>query len=178
MIADAPPTGLTDTMKAPYLESKLGAKALLTKKIGGGANSRVYALATVDLKQNLMDAQAYFYDEVSKSGLPKGEIRKRRQEIDTAMQDIVESLASIVEFDGFDTLIDPSPRSSMTLSSYNSSKGSFVTRMLLERTVPSCDAFVNLFGAGRRQICDQYMQMKYYDELPKRPTPATSDLVA
>lgn len=74
------------------------------KKVGGGANSRVYKLATFDLKQNVMDAISYFYQEISSSKLSNGEKRKRRQEIDTVGQDILESLASVVEFDGFDSV--------------------------------------------------------------------------
>lgn len=73
-------------------------------------------------------------------------------------------------------LIDPSPRSTLILSTYTQSKGSFVKRMLLERTVPSCDTFINLFGGDRRQICEQYMTMKYYDELPARLPTDTNQL--
>ncbi len=39
-ISDAPPTGMTDSMKGPYLEARLGSKAIITGRIGGGANSR------------------------------------------------------------------------------------------------------------------------------------------
>ena len=52
----------TDLMKGPYLEARLGAKAALTGKVGGGANSQVYTLATLQLRESVKDAESHFND--------------------------------------------------------------------------------------------------------------------
>merc|ERR1712071_679909 len=43
-------SGLSDRQKGPYLEARLGAKAAITGKIGGGANTQVLVLAKLKIK--------------------------------------------------------------------------------------------------------------------------------
>ena len=45
----------SDIEKAPYLEARLGCKALLTGRVGGGANQQVYKLAGLQLKECLKE---------------------------------------------------------------------------------------------------------------------------
>ena len=62
---------LSDTQrKQPYLEARLGAKAILTKKIGGGANSNVVKLAGLQLKECLEDARYWCADLAKTNQLP------------------------------------------------------------------------------------------------------------
>jgi len=176
-------TGMTNTQpeisdnqrKQPYLEARLGAKALLTKKIGGGANSRVRELGGLQLKECLEDA-GYWCGELARTNqLPsqlardmstKDAKRICSADLSSAAEDLVESLASIVEFDGLETTIDPSPRSSLMLSMYTGQKGTFVYRTLVERVVPSCDRFLGVFGRERRRVVEEYLRRDYGDEIP------------
>jgi len=169
---NAPPTGLTETMKGPYLEARLGAKAALTGKFGGGANVKVYALGSLELKECLKDA-AYWYDEYvykdlkKESSEQKAVLKKQRVALLQASEDIVESLAAVVEFDGLDNLQDSSPRSSLALTMYNDSKAKYIQRTLLERTVVNCDVFVNCFGRDERSVCENYIKVNYRNEMPE-----------
>lgn len=170
---NAPPTGMTDIMKGPYIEARLGAKAALTGKIGGGANTKVYSLASIKLRDCIKDAQSY-YNEIynkqmkssSTSSDEKAMLKKQKLEFQTAAEEIIESLAAVVEFDGLDNTQDPSPRSSLALSMYNDSKATFVKRLLLERTVKSCETFVVSFGTEKKLFCERYIKSTYPNEIP------------
>ena len=167
-------SGLSDRQKGPYLEARLGAKAAITGKIGGGANTQVLVLAKLKIKECIQDAM-WSYKEMNKT-INKGELRKLMSALDGYGIDILESLANIVEFDGLETTQDPSPRSSLALSMYNSNKAVFIQRMLLERTVSSCDAFVNSFGREKRDYCETYIRLTYPSEIPLEKIPVTSQL--
>jgi len=153
------PDLLQDSMKGPYVEARLGAKAAVTGKVGGGANTRVFNLASLELKDCLTDGKWWFARE------NKDNIRKQSS-LDTVAENIVESLASIVEFDGLETTQDPSPRSSLTLSMYKDSKALFIQRVLLERTIPSCDSFLNYFDDETREACEKFIMDNYPIEVP------------
>jgi len=140
-----------DQRKQSYLEARLGAKAILTGKIGGGAPGKVYSLAGTELPSCLQDLEYY--------GKSKQVAELRR--------DFFESLATLVEFDGLDTLTDPSPRSSLTLTQFNNDKAVFVQRMLLERVVPTGNSLVNSFPAESVQQSQAYIQQYYASEVLK-----------
>jgi len=172
-ISDAPPTGMTDSMKGSYLEARLGAKAIITGRIGGGANSRVYALSSIKLRDCVKDGLSYFNESYGRSikdssltSEEKANLKKQKILIQDASEEIIESLAAVVEFDGLDNTQDPSPRSSLALSMYSDTKAVFVKRLLLERTVKSCDIFINAFGAEKRLYCERYIKSTYPNELP------------
>ena len=159
--------------KQPYLEARLGAKAILTKKIGGGANANVVKLASFQLKESLEDGR-YWCTELAKTnqlpGQSTGELKNGKRfcsnELASISDEIIESLASLVEFDGLETTIDPSPRSSLMLSMYDSKKGSFVYRTLVERIIPSCSQYLLLFGDERLNLCLEFVRREYPDEMP------------
>ncbi len=170
---NAPPSGMTDLMKGPYLEARLGAKAALTGKVGGGANSKVYSLATIKLRECIKDGQSWYTEIYNKeikaastSSEEKANLKKQKLAFVTAGEEIIESLAAVVEFDGLDNTQDPSPRSSLALSMYNDSKATFVKRLLLERTVGSCNAFVSSFGTEKKLFCERYVKSTYPNEIP------------
>mmetsp|Transcript_35766 Transcript_35766/g.75316 ORF Transcript_35766/g.75316 Transcript_35766/m.75316 type:complete len:351 (+) Transcript_35766:91-1143(+) len=164
-----------NTKKQPYLEARLGAKALLTQKIGGGANSRVRELGTFQFKECLDDAR-YWCGELAKNNqLPsqqtgeltvKGGKRLCSTDLVDIGEELVESLASLVEFDGLETTIDPSPRSSLMLSMYNPQKGTFVYRTLVERVVPSCKRYLRVFGTERMRVVEEFVRRDHGDEIP------------
>eukprot|EP00536_Pseudo-nitzschia_multiseries_P012246 jgi/Psemu1/308937/fgenesh1_kg.458_\ len=89
----------------------------------------------------------------------------KRQKMNRYREDLIESLASIVEFDGLETTQDPSPRSSLTLTMYNSQKGVFVQRMLAERVVPLIDDILRLFDTDTRAQSEEYMREYYPSEV-------------
>lgn len=157
--------------KLPYLEARLGAKALLTQKIGGGANGRVMELGGLQLKECLEDAR-YWCGELAKSNQLPGDASSKSakricsNDLSSAAEELVESLASLVEFDGLETTIDPSPRSSLMLSMYNPKKGNFVYRTLMERVVPSCERYVDVFGRERRRAVEEYVRRDHANEVP------------
>ena len=165
---------LSDTQrKLPYVEARLGAKAILTKKIGGGANSNVVKLAGFQLKECLDDGR-YWCTELAKTnqlpGQSTGQLKNGKRfcsnELESISDEIIESLASLVEFDGLETTVDPSPRSSLMISMYDSKKGTFVYRTLVERVIPSCDRYLQAFGSERLNLCQEYMRREYPDEMP------------
>ena len=165
---------LENQRKQPYLEARLGAKALLTQKIGGGANSRVQDLGGFQLKECLADAQHWCGELAKTNQLPSqlGTSTKNAQriicntELSSSAEELVESLASLVEFDGLETTIDPSPRSSLMLSMYNPTKGDFVYRTLTERVVPSCERYLKVFGTDRRRLVEDFVRRDHGDEVP------------
>ncbi len=173
-----PPTDVIELLsdaqrRQPYLEARLGAKAILTKKVGGGANSNVEKLASFQLKECLDDGR-YWCTELAKNnqlpgqstgGLKNGK-RFCTNELVSISDDIIESLASISEFDGLDGLDQASPRSSLMINMYDSKKGTFVYRTLVERIIPSCDRYLQLFGNDRLNLCLEFVRSEYADEMP------------
>ena len=186
-------------LKQPYLEARLGAKALLTQKIGGGASERVMNLATFQLKeclddgkywcgvlgdrgelpgQQLLQQQQIQQQQIPNNGSSNGSNINRKlsnkqtktlicnQSLLASSDDLIESLASLVEFDGLETTIDPSPRSSLMLSMYTRDKGVFVYRTLMERVIPSCESYLDVFGRERREFCEEYVRSNYGEEVP------------
>jgi hypothetical protein len=143
----------TEKRKKVYLEARLGAKAMVAKKhkVGGGATPRVFSLISLQIKECLDDLNFY------------GKNNKRIAQIS---DDIVESLASIVEFDGLETTQDPSPRSSLTLGQYSDQKALYVRRMLSERITPLTQELVDYFGPDTRVQCEGYVKEYYPSELP------------
>merc|ERR1712137_981598 len=139
-----------DKRKSLYLEARLASKVIVSpmKPISGGATVNVFMLKSLSIKECLKDLQ-YYVDSSSKNKLSQ------------LNDDLIESLASIVEFDGLETTQDPSPRSSLTLSMYNSQKAIYVQRMLGERVVPLVDAILSLFELDTVQQCKQYI-IDYY----------------
>jgi hypothetical protein len=172
---------MTDNQRRlPYLEARLGAKALLTQKIGGGATTTVGKLASFNIKECLDDGK-YWCDELAKNGqlsLPStivgsdasNSVKSSRKicnnELTAISEELIESLASLVEFDGLETTIDPSPRSSLMLSMYNPQKGTFVYRTLTERVIPSCEKYLQVFGEDKQQLCLEFVRRDYADEIP------------
>lgn len=140
-----------------YIETRLGSKALLTGRIGGGASEKVYQLASLQIKGCLEDAVYY-----SKA---QGQSSTSRLRAENAADDIVDSLASVVEFDGLETTQDPSPRSSLMISMFKVEKGVFVQRLLLERMIPACRELVGCFGSDVKQRCEVFIQRNYPDEI-------------
>ncbi len=184
-----PPELLTEYQKkSSYLEARLGAKALLTQKIGGGANAHVRTLGSFQLKECLDDAKywcrEYYYAQkknplllsTTTTTTTTNSKNSAKQicsiDLSNAIDDLIDSLASIVEFDGLETTIDPSPRSSLMLSMYNHQKGTFVYRTLMERVVPSCERILNVFGRERRSIVEEFVRTNYAMEMTPTTRPA------
>lgn len=148
-----------ETRKQRYLEARLGAKAALTGKIGGGANYKVFALSTLQLPDCLQDLEAV-YD-------------KSRSFAETS-REFYESLASLVEFDGLETLTDPSPRSSLTLKQYDGRKEAYVQRILEERVVPLGHKIIRNFPPANVATSERYIQQYYASEIFPPPVPVVS----
>lgn len=154
----------------------MGAKALLTGKIGSGATGRVYQLSTLRFTDTLKDLA--YYTTAATTASPNSNTRLRDSSLLLLLQDLQEALASLVEFDGLDTLTDPSPRSSLTLSQYTPDKAVFVQRTLQEKVIPLCQRIGNYqyYAAGgdtndtAREIANRYMQAYYAEELPPQPS--------
>jgi len=171
-IDNAPSSGATDATKAPYLEARLGAKALLTGKAGGGANSRVYKLATFQIRGCVKDAEKCFNDyyKMEAAGAnsdERKELKRRKAIMSSSSLDITENLAALVEFDGLDNVQDPSPRSSLALTKYTKEKALFVKRLLLEREIPALDSFLTAFGTAKRLEIEKYVRNTYPNETPQ-----------
>ena len=140
-VQDLKSTDDEERRKKVYLEARLGAKALVTGRLGGGATNRVYQLSTLQFRGCLEDIAYY---------------GKSRQVSDLC-QDLLEAIAALVEFDGLETTTDPSPRSSLTLSMYNPKKATYVERLLSERVVPFSKKLFNSFDPDIRQRCETYV---------------------
>ncbi|CAJ1946322.1 unnamed protein product [Cylindrotheca closterium] len=144
-----------DQKKKAYLEVRLGAKAMVADKkikIGGGSLLSVITLRGLQIKDCLDDLKYY----------------AKNKKMDQYRDDLIESLASLVEFDGLETTQDPSPRSTLTLGMYNESKNIYVQRMLTERIIPLTDQTVNYFGKDQRIKCEGYVEQFYPRELPAK----------
>lgn len=132
--------------------ARLGAKALVTGKVGGGATNRVYQLSTLQFRGCLEDIAYY---------------GKSRQVSDLC-QDLLEAIAAVVEFDGLETTTDPSPRSSLTLSMYSPKKATYVERLLSERVISLSNQLFNSFDPEIRQRCEAYVVSTYPNEIVKK----------
>jgi hypothetical protein len=142
-------------LKGTYLEARLGSKVMIakTKKIGGGANANVFMLKGLQLKDCLDDLR--FYVD-----------RSSKQQMIRFTEDLIEALASIVEFDGLETTQDPSPRSELTLKMFSTQKGVYVQRMLAERVVPLTEDILRLFGPDTKAKTVQVVREFYPKEVP------------
>ena len=147
--------------KAAYLEARLGAKAMLKGKIGGGANARVYMLSTLQMPGCLQDLQTY-YSQGSSSSSSKNNMLYSFSDLKS---DWYEAVAAMVEFDGLDTLTDPSPRSSLTLQQYDPSKAVFVRRILTEKVIPVGQRLLQAFPDDARQRAKEYIERTYSSEV-------------
>jgi hypothetical protein len=139
--------------KRAYLEARLGAKAMVAKKqkLGGGATPQVFTLLSLQLLGCLDDLSHY---------------SKYNKKVIQLKEDLVESLASIVEFDGLETTQDPSPRSSLTLGQFNEEKATYIRRMLNERVTPLTQELVDFFGPESKAQCEAYIRQYYSNEIP------------
>ena len=149
--------------KSVYLEARLGSKALLSKKIGGGGgNLMVITLASFQLRECLEDITYYIASN--------NELKSKRRQAEDISTNIIESLASIVEFDGLDNTIDPSPRSSLMNSMYNDDKAAFVRKLMEFQLIPNCREIINIFRGvddGRlMKRVDDYIFNYYPSEIP------------
>ena len=152
--------------KYKYLETRLGAKALLTGRLGSGATGRVYQLASLQLTGCLQDLEWHAAQQQQ---------RQQQQQISEWRQTFTEGLSSLVEFDGLETLTDASPRSSLTLSQYNDSKAVYVRRALDELVIPAGNQLLQAFGSEALQTAQGYIQQYYSSEIyPLAPPPAPS----
>jgi hypothetical protein len=148
--------------RALYLETRLGAKAALTGRIsGGGATSRVYTLATLQLPACLVDLEWHALHQYRRQENSNNSLRK----VSELCLSFRESLASIVEFDGLDTLTDPSPRATLTLTQYNTNKVMFVRRTLNELTIPVGQKLAAAFGPEPYQRSISFVQQYYSNEI-------------
>ena len=149
--------------RALYLETRLGAKALLTRRVGAGATARVYSLASLQLPGCLRDLEWH------------AEQRRQRREsnaVTDLRQAFSEGLASVVEFDGLETLTDPSPRSSLTLSQWNDGKVAYVRRALEELVVPTGNRLLRAFGPDALDRARGFVRQYYASEIyPPPPSP-------
>ena len=155
--------------KQPYLEARLGAKALVTQKIGGGANARVQTLSGLQLRECLDDVVYWCSRRKDDSLINSNNNNNKRicnNELPNYIAELIESLASIVEFDGLETTTDPSPRSSLMLTMYTTDKAKFVYRTLVEQVIPSCEHIITIFGAERQQLIEEYVVRDYSSEVP------------
>ena len=158
---DSIAAGSMGGQREAYLEARLGAKAILNSGITGGGNllgtapsptaaKNIYILSTLQLSACLRDLQMVHNTQLAFAN---------------TCRDFRESLASLVEFDGMDTLQDPSPRSSLTLSQWNDKKNLFVTRLLQERVVVLGNAIVQPFPRQAQQTSRDYIQRYYSNEV-------------
>lgn len=137
-----------DSRLNAYLDARAGAKALLTGNIqnGGRITKRVFLLSSLRLPAALNDLKFYASSTPSASMLVSQEI-----------QDLTEALASIVEFDGLDSLTDPSPRLGLTMAQYTDQKVRFISRCIRERVIPLGDRIVERFDAPAVDAARQYV---------------------
>jgi hypothetical protein len=162
-----------DERRRKYLEARLGAKAILTGKVSGGATGKVYTLATLQLPACLADIE--WHADHRRPSQTTTTVTPRQ--VSDWRHEFSEGLAAIVEFDGLEALIDPSPRSSLTLSQYNDNKAVFVQRVLNELVLPTGKKLVDAFGPEARQLSEYYVQQYYSSEIPHSTTEDNEDLL-
>lgn len=149
-----------EARKDRYLEARLAGKAVLTGKIGGGANYMVYTLSTLQLPGCLQDlSEAY----------------DQSQSFGEMCRELYEAIASLVEFDGMDTLTDASPRSSLTLSQFDSRKETYVRRILAERVVPLGNKIIQSFPPENVARSQRYIEQNYANEIFPRVVVTSTD---
>ena len=129
------------------------------QKVGAGGNLRVFTLKGLQIKDCLKDLMYY-----------ATAMKKNSKQLDKLNDDLIYSLANLVEFDGLESTQDPSPRSSLTLGMYNADKETYVRRMLSERIIGIISDIVDTFGPTTRQQCEQYVAEFYPTELPPSMT--------
>ena len=149
-----------ERQRAIYLETRLGAKAVLTGRItGSGATNRVYILTTLQLPGCLQDLEWYLNAN-----------SRNRNSMGDVCTSFREALASIVEFDGLDALTDPSPRTALTMSQFNIEKLKLIRRTLNEKIIPDGQKLAEAFGPEAYQRSNGYVQQYYLAEIPVPPT--------
>ncbi|KAL7556117.1 hypothetical protein ACA910_020200 [Epithemia clementina (nom. ined.)] len=153
--------GSIERQKEAYLEARLGAKASLTAgkvALGSAPNptgaTNIFMLSTLQLDACLRDLQT---------------VHNTQPVFATKCRDWKESLANLVEFDGMDTLQDPSPRSSLALAQWTEKKSAYVQRLLEERVVALGSQIIGTFPTQSLQISRNYVQRYYPDEIPELP---------
>lgn len=148
-----------------YMEARLGSKALLTGKIGDGANYKVFQLSSFRLRDCLGDGTTWFFEMQTTDKIQRGSsVRGGIEEIE---RDIIEALAACVEFDGLETTQDPSPRASLMLSMYNDQKAAYLRRLLDEKVARSCESYISQFSPDLRNRCMDFIRTNYANELPE-----------
>jgi hypothetical protein len=135
-------------LRAAYLDARLGAKAILTSQVGGGASYFAYTLAGLQVPGCLDDLESY------------------NPQIQQLKVDFRESLATLVEFDGMDSVLDRSPRSSLTMSQYDDAKRAFCARVLRERVVPLGQRLLGKFSPEALDRARTYISSYYPSEVP------------
>lgn len=145
--------------KSAYLEARLGGKAVVAEKqkVGGGGSLKVFTLKGLQIKDCLKDLKYYASAQ-----------KKNTKQMDRLNDELIEALASLVEFDGLESTQDPSPRSSLTLGMYNADKENYVRRMLSERIIGLTSDVVDVFGPTTREQCQQYVSEFYPNDLPPK----------
>jgi hypothetical protein len=144
-----------------YLEARLCSKAMLTGKLGDGSTSKTYTLSSLQVPLCLTDIE-WYAENIGKKNLWS------KREYDSTINakiSLYEGLANIVEFDGLETLIDPSPRATLTLAQYTEQKFLYIKRTLSEIIVPSAVRIVTAFGSQPLQIAEQYTKTYYKNEV-------------
>ena len=143
-----------------YLEARLGAKAVLTGRLpSSGSTRRVYTLTSLHLTGCLQDLTWYAHQQQKTSSL------------DSAIRSWTEALAGMVEFDGLDTLTDPSPRTSLTLSQYTDPKAAYIVRVLRESVVMAGQQqILPAFGATPLRRAQEYIAQLYASEVYPPPS--------
>lgn len=158
-----------EEIKKIYLEARLGAKAILTGKVGSGANAAVYRLSTLQFRECVADLEIYYVrrtaEENDSGNKYSGVIASSRSAFAKVRQSLVEDLAALVEFDGLDTLVDPSPRASLALQQFSSTKLTYVQRILQERIIPEGKELLQLFPINSRQRTAEYMRQYHASEM-------------
>ena len=149
----------TNVRKQRYLEARLASKAMVTGKVGGGASYNVFTLNSLQVKDCLSDLVSYKTD------------KKERRQAEDLQTDLIEALASIVEFDGLETTLDTSPRSSLTLTMYTEDKATFVRQTLSERVIPTATQLIRLYGSSLEAQCVDYVHNTYPNEVPPSKQP-------
>jgi hypothetical protein len=143
-----PSVASESAVRAAYLDARLGAKAILTSQVGGGASFFAYTLAGLQVPGCLDDLESY------------------NPKIQQLKVDFRESLATLVEFDGMDSVLDKSPRSGLTLSQYDDSKRAFCARVLQERVVPLGRRLLAQFNPEALDRARFYISSYYPNEIP------------
>ena len=159
--------GNREAVQQIYLEARLGSKSCLTggKNVGVVtgippiAAKNLYTLSTLQFASVLDDLQA---------------VHNTKAPFATKCRDWYESLASLVEFDGLDSLTDPSPRPQLLINQITDKKLVYVKRMMQERIVPLARELIFTFPDDARTISQSYVERYYANEIPPAPAPVPS----